>query len=136
MELARVSEKEQARTAAAQRLQEAQRIVQVRGLPWSDILFQVSSFMPQGVWLGDLEVESGNVLALQGSALSATSVATLMDSLTRSPLFQGPQMSSLEEQTLGGQPLVKYQVKVLLNPPAREQAAAAQLPTPASGGAL
>lgn len=135
VELARVSEEEQARTAAAKRVQAAQQIVQIRGLPWSDILFQVSGFMPEGVWLTTLGVESGNILALEGFALSAASVATLMDSLARSPLFQGPQMSSIQKQTIGGQPTVKYQVKVLLTPPTQPQSQAVAPPAaPVSSG--
>lgn len=136
VELARVSEEEQARTAAAKRVQAAQQLVQVRGLPWSDILFQVSGFMPEGVWLTTLGVESGNTLALEGVALSATSVATLMDSLTRSPLFQGPQMSSIQKENIGGQPTVKYQVKVLLTPPTQPQAAPPPAVAASSGGTL
>ena len=134
VELARVSQEEQERTAAATRVQEAQKIVQISGLPWSDILFQVSSFMPKGVWLSSLGVESGNVLALEGSALSASSVATLMDSLTRSPLFQGPQMSSLQKENIGSQPIIKYQVKVLLTPSAQQTTAAQPALVAASGG--
>jgi len=84
--------------------------------------------------LSSLGVESGDVLALEGSALSASSVATLMDSLTRSPLFQGPQMSSLQKENIGSQPIIKYQVKVLLTPSAQQTTAAQPALVAASGG--
>jgi type IV pilus assembly protein PilM len=116
-ELVRVARQEQERTSAAKRAQEAQSIVQLRGLPWSDILFQVSSSMPERVWLTNLGVESGNTLALEGIAGSASSVATLMESLTRSPLFSGPQMSSITKDSSGAGSLVRYKVKVVLTPP-------------------
>jgi type IV pilus assembly protein PilM len=136
VELAKVSAEEQARTAAAKRVQEAQQIVQIRGLPWSDILFQVSGFMPEGVWLTSLGVESGNTLALEGSALSATSVATMMESLTRSPLFQGPQMSSIQKENIAGQPTTRYQVKVLLTPSAQPETVNPPAVAAVTGGAL
>jgi type IV pilus assembly protein PilM len=116
-ELARVSKEEQERTSAAKRAQEAQSIVQLRGLPWSDILFQVSESIPDKVWLTSLGFDSGNALSLEGVAFSATSVASLMESLTRSALFSGPQMSSITKESSTGRQLVRYQVKVVLTPP-------------------
>jgi len=116
-ELTRVTREEQERTSAAKRAREAQSIVQLRGLPWSDILFQVSASMPDRVWLNGLGMESGNTLSFDGIAASAGSVATLMESLTRSPLFSGPQMSSITKDSSGGGSLVKYQVKVGITPP-------------------
>ncbi len=133
-ELARVSKEEQERTSAARRAKDAQSIVQLRGLPWSDILFQVSASMPERVWLNSLAMESGNTLALGGIAASAGSVATLMESLTRSPLFSGPQMSSMTKDSSGGGSLVKYQVKVGITPPsAASSTALSALPGQAPG---
>jgi len=129
-ELVRVARQEQERTSAAKRAQEAQSIVQLRGLPWSDILFQVSSSMPERVWLTNLGVDSGNALALEGIAGSASSVATLMESLTRSPLFSGPEMSSITKDSSGARSLVRYQVKVVLTPPTPRSQAPPQLAGP------
>jgi type IV pilus assembly protein PilM len=135
-ELARVTELERERTSAARRAEEAQHLVQLRGLPWSEILFQVSEFIPQGVWLTNLGTESGNVLSLEGVALSADSVATLMDSLTRSALFSGPRMTSIQKDTSGRHALVKYQMKVTVTqPPPEARAPAGAPPLPPSGPA-
>jgi type IV pilus assembly protein PilM len=123
-ELVQVSKEEQERTSAAKRVQEAQRIVQMRGLPWSDILFQVSDSMPQQVWLTGLNADAGNTLELDGVAASAASVATLMESLTRSPLFSGPQMTSITKDSARERSVVRYQVQVVLTPPAQSQGAA------------
>jgi len=92
--------------------------------------------MPEGVWLTSLGVESGNLLALEGSALSATSVATMMESLARSPLFQGPQMSSIQKENLAGQPTIKYQVKALLTPSSQSQTTSPAAVAAVSGGTL
>jgi len=116
-ELVRVSRIEEEYTLAARRAQEAQAIVQLRGLPWSDILFQVSEFIPKGVWLTNLTTDAGNLLSLEGGALSADSVATLMDSLTHSALFEAPRMTFIQKDTSGRQMVVKFQIKVLVRPP-------------------
>jgi len=134
-ELVKVSADEQVRTSEAKHAQEAQRIVQLRGLPWSDILFNVSSSMPEGVWLTSVTLAPGNSLALDGMALSANSVATLMEALTHAPLFRNPEMTSLQKNASGASSaLVKYQVKVQLvvPPPAGAAAAPAPAGTPAS----
>jgi type IV pilus assembly protein PilM len=127
-ELARVAQLEQERTSAARRVQEARAIVELRGLPWSDILFQVAEFMPEGVWLTNLQVDSGNTLTMAGLALSADSVATLMDSLTRSRLFAGPRMTFVQKDTAGRRPLVRYQIKVTVTQPAPAGASASGRP--------
>lgn len=116
-ELAAVSQEEQERVSAARRAEEARRIVQLHGLPWADILLHVSASMPEQVWLTSVRVESGNTLRLEGYALSAASVATLMESFARSPLFSGPQMSSIVKQNVGANTVVKYDVKVGVTPP-------------------
>jgi Tfp pilus assembly protein PilN len=142
VELAQVSLEEQERMAAVSRIREAQSIVQVRGLPWSDILFHVSGSMPEGVWLTSLGVESGNSLALEGTALSATSVAVLMEALTRSPLFVNPEMRSIQKDTsVASHTLVRYQVRTQLVPPSLASSPAAAPPPPpaaltTAGGAL
>ena len=128
-ELARVSQQEQERTRAARRAREAQHIVQLRGVPWSDILFEVSAALPVQAWLSSLGMEAGNTLSLQGTALSAGSVARLMESFTRSRLFRAPQMSSVTQESARGRGFVKYEVKVQVSPP--KQAAA--LPPAAAG---
>jgi type IV pilus assembly protein PilM len=119
-ELARVAEVAEEMTAAAQRVKEAQAIVQMRGLPWSQILQQVAEFMPQGSWLTDLTTDPGstNMLSLKGGALSADSVATLMDSLTRSALFEMPNMKSIQKDTTKSIPVVKFEIKVMVRQPA------------------
>jgi type IV pilus assembly protein PilM len=137
-ELAAVSQEEQERISAARRAEEARRIVQLHGLPWSDILLHVSASMPDQVWLTSVRVESGNTLRLEGYALSASSVATLMESFARSPLFSGPQMSSIVKQTVGPSTVVKYEVKVGVTPPVPPTPAAATAtgqPLPAAAGA-
>ncbi len=136
-ELSRVSAEEQERTRAAQRVQEAQAIVQLRGLPWSDILFHVSSSMPEGVWLTSVQVQSGGTLALEGRALSPNSVAVLMEALVQSPLFRNPQLASMSKDNLvRGGTVVRYVVRAQLTPPAQAKARAGAPPGAASPGAV
>ena len=131
VELARVAALELEKTSAARRAQEAQAIVQLRGLPWSDILFQVAEFVPRGVWVQSLGTEGGNTLALQGQAVSLAAVSGLMDSLTRSALFSLPRMTSVQRASAAGHDIVSYQIKATVNPrPAVPPAAGAGPPAP------
>lgn len=134
--LAEIARTEEEQTRAARRVQEAQAIVQLGGLPWSDILFQVAEFMPQRSWLTNLSSDSTNSLSLEGGAMSADSVATLMDSLARSPLFSMPRMTSIQKDPSKSQPTVKFQIKVSVSQPAAIAVAPAH-PGPAvpAGGA-
>jgi len=133
-ELARVTQIESERTSAARRAREAQAIVQLRGLPWSDILLEVSAFMPKGAWLTNLGTSSGNVLQLEGLALSADSVATLMDSLIRSPLFSRPRLAYVQKETVGRRPLVKYQIQVVVSQSPAGSDTPERVPSPVAGG--
>jgi type IV pilus assembly protein PilM len=117
-ELQRVAQIEQERTRAARRAREAITLVELRGLPWSDILFQLSEFVPEGVWLTGLQAEGGNTLSLDGMALSADAVADFMDLLTRSLLFANPQRTSIQTVAQGQRHVVRYQIKVTVVQPA------------------
>jgi type IV pilus assembly protein PilM len=122
-ELEAVTKLEQERTRAARRAQEAITLVELRGLPWSDILFQVSEFMPPGVWLTNLTTVAQNQLSLEGISVSADNVATLMDYLTRSPLFAMPRVTSITQRRIGKRELLRYQIKVMVIQPATTPAA-------------
>jgi len=138
-ELNRITVVARERTTAAQRAQEAQEMVQMRGLPWSGILQQVAEFMPQGSWLTNLSTESANLLSFEGGALSADAVATLMDSLAQSPLFQFPHMTYVQKDTTKSRPIVKFQIKVQVAPPlppVPRGAQAAPTAGPPGGGPL
>jgi Tfp pilus assembly protein PilN len=132
-DLERVIQLEQESTTAARRAKEALSIVQVRGLPWSDILFQISEFRPKEVWFVNLSTDSSNVLSLTGSAFTADSVATLMDSLTQSELFTMPDRTYIQKDTSEGRLLVKFQIKVQVTPP--KAPAPAVAPATAAGPA-
>jgi type IV pilus assembly protein PilM len=123
-ELARVEAIEQEKMQAAERAQEAITLVELRGLPWSDILFQVSEFMPRGAWVTDVRAGAGNRLSLEGNAMSADSVATLMEFLTRSPLFRNPNMASITKARTGKRTVVKYRIGVGVVPPSKALAQA------------
>jgi len=116
-ELAEVTAREAELAAAAERAREAVTLVELRGLPWSDILLQVSSFMPSGVWLTGLKTSGSNQLVLDGAAMSADSVATLMDSLIQSPLFARPRVTRITERKLGTSEVVQYTIEVVVVPP-------------------
>ncbi|MFB3880099.1 MAG: pilus assembly protein PilM [Armatimonadota bacterium] len=121
-QLAEVTARQAELAAAAERAKEAVTLVELRGLPWSDILFQVSSFMPSGVWLTGLGTTGTSQLVLDGTALSANSVATLMDSLIQSPLFARPRVTRIAERKLGGREVVQYSIEVVVVPPVEPSA--------------
>lgn len=117
-ELQRVAEIEQERTRAARRAREAITLVELRGLPWSDILFQLSEFIPEGVWLTGMQAEGGNTLSLDGMALSTDAVADFMEFLTRAPLFANPQTTRIQRAAEEKRSVIRYQVKVMVVQPA------------------
>ena len=117
-ELQRVAQIEQERARAARRAREAITLVELRGLPWSDILFQLSEFIPPGVWLTSLQAEGGNRLSLDGFALSADAVADFMELLARASLFANPQTTRIQKAVSRNRPVVRYQIKVAVVQPA------------------
>jgi type IV pilus assembly protein PilM len=125
-ELERVAQVERERTQAARRAREAITLVELRGLPWSDILFQLSEFIPEGVWMTGLQAEGGNTLSLDGMALSADAVADFMEFLTRAPLFADPAMTRIQQAAEGTRSVVRYQIKVTVIEPASAPLRAAE----------
>ncbi len=117
-ELERMAQIEQEHTRAARRAQEAITLVELRGLPWSDILFQLSEFIPRGVWLTSLQAEGGSRLSLDGMALSADSVADFMEFLANAPLFANPQRTRIQTAAGSSRSLFRYQIKVTVVQPA------------------
>lgn len=115
-----VTNEEAERKRAAEAVLAAQAIVQVRGLPWSRVLDQISAFTPTQVGLTSLGTDNRNVLTLQGDARNLDGVANLMDSLTRSTLFRSPQFTSTQQSSGSTTTAVKFQIKVKVKPPPQE----------------
>jgi type IV pilus assembly protein PilM len=120
VELERVAQLERERTKAARRAREAITLVELRGLPWSDILFQVSAFMPDGVWVTNVRTERGDMLSLDGTALSPDAVADLMEYLIEAPLFAMPRMIQMRKGSVGRTPVVRYTIKARVVPPRKQ----------------
>jgi len=119
-DLAEVAKTAQERSMLAQRVREAQEIVQLRGLPWSKILFQIAEFMPEHQsWLEDIKTNSRSTttLSLEGGAVSADSVATLMDSLRVSPLFGSPKNPYTKKDTSRARQTVKFRIELQVTQP-------------------
>ena len=134
--LDQVAQEAQKQTRAARRAQEAITLVELRGLPWSDILFQLSEFIPPGVWLTSLQAEGGNRLSLDGMALSADSVADFMEFLARAPLFANPQRTRIQTAAGRSRSLFRYQIKVTVVQPATVAPRAPETtPEPVAGSA-
>ena len=93
--------------------------LEAREVPWSEMLIDLAARTPRDTWLGSAAV-SGTAnslgLSLQGSALSYTSVARFMTTLTGSPYYNDVDLQAASRTTVGATPVVQFGLSLSMRP--------------------
>lgn len=97
------------------------RSLEAREIPWSEMLIDLAERTPRDAWLGSAAVNgtsngAGLALLLQGSALSYTSVARFMTTLTGSPYYNDVDLQAAQRATLGTTPVVQFGLTLNMRP--------------------
>lgn len=95
--------------------------LEAREVPWSEMLVDLAERTPRDAWLGSAAVSSasnglGLSLALSGSALSYTSVARFMTTLTGSPYYNDVDLQGAQRSVVGGTPVVQFGLSLSMKP--------------------
>ncbi len=99
--------------------------LEAREVPWSEMLIDLAERTPRDAWLANATVgggSSGLALSLTGSALSYTSVARFMTTLTGSPYYNDVDLQTAARSTVGATSVVQFGLNLNLRP----------LPTPSA----
>jgi Tfp pilus assembly protein PilN len=98
------------------------------------MLVDLAQRTPRDAWLGSAAVSGssnglGLSLALSGSALSYTSVARFMTTLTGSPYYNDVDLQAAQRGIVGGTPVVQFGLSLSMKPlPAPPAPAAPRAP--------
>ena len=94
--------------------------LEAREVPWSEMLIDLAERTPRDAWLANATVggggSSGLSLTLSGSALSYTSVARFMMTLTGSPYYNDVDLQAAQRATLGATPVVQFGLTLSMRP--------------------
>ena len=72
--------------------------------------------LPDHVWLTSATQDLGNMLSLEGVALSNLVVSDLMSHLDRSPMFADVELEVAERSTIGDKDAVKFRLRCRVTP--------------------
>jgi type IV pilus assembly protein PilN len=72
--------------------------------------------LPDHVWLTSATQEPGNMLSLEGTAMSNLVVSDLMTHLDRSPMFADVELEVAERATIGDKDAVKFRLRCRVTP--------------------
>ena len=93
--------------------------LEAREIPWSEMLIDLAERTPRDAWLANATVGGGGAglsLSLTGSALSYTSVARFMTTLTGSPYYNDVDLQGAQRGTLGTTPVVQFGLSLSMRP--------------------
>ena len=93
--------------------------LEAREVPWSEILVDLAARTPRDAWIGGAAVNPGQTglgMSLQGSALSYTSVAHFMTSLTGSRFYNDVDLQAAQRSTLGATQIVQFGLSLTMRP--------------------
>lgn len=75
------------------------------------LLQELKDIIPADVWLVDMGVAKGNVLALRGTTFSLESVARFVLNLQQSERFSSVGVSSVERTLIGEREVLEFQIQ-------------------------
>lgn len=93
--------------------------LEAREVPWSEMLVDLAARTPHDAWLGSAAVNpsSGGLgLSLAGSALSYTSVAHYMTTLTNSRFYSDVDLQAAQLSKVGTTPVVQFGLSLAMRP--------------------
>ncbi|MHB8733548.1 MAG: PilN domain-containing protein [bacterium] len=95
--------------------------LEAREVPWSEMLVDLAERTPRDAWLASAAVSTGSNgtglgLSLSGSALSYTSVARFMTTLTGSPFYEDVDLQAAQRATAGTTSIVQFGLSLSMRP--------------------
>lgn len=75
------------------------------------LLQELKDIIPADVWLVDMAVAKGNILALKGTTFSLESVARFVLNLQQSERFSSVNVSSVERTLVGEREVLEFQIQ-------------------------
>jgi len=83
------------------------------------LLDELSKSLPEKLWIVSYKESSGNI-SLQGMALNEATVAQFLRDLEVSPYYKGVELKVIEQATVSGRKLQKFDVSCLTETPPKE----------------
>jgi Tfp pilus assembly protein PilN len=96
------------------------RSLEAREVPWASMLLDLASRTPSDAWLASASIEgsSGQLLHLQGSAMSYTSIARFMTTLSGSNFYNNVDLQAAQQGEVGATQVVQFGLSLNLRPQA------------------
>lgn len=110
---------------------------------WIDVLNDLATRAPNGVWLTGIEMERGKPLIVRGTAMRPDQVAHFVSSLAQSPLLREARLMFANDAELGRQRVTQFGITALVlgnlpevKAPTRTIRRPSKTATPPSGGGV